>query len=203
MKPSLCVLLPVRNVQSALADQVSHLLEVVAEITTSFELLIVDNASTDATYEVASDLSRSYPQVSLLRSGEQQEMVGLVYAGMNETRSDIVIVRAGDDEAYDVSAIEQLWKLAAAQLNKPIKRKARGGRESFTSDLARIAELLAPTRSAQQQASLGGFRLCRPITVWPSDVRRDEAAENLTRPSAASRKSSSSRIARIRSLLSQ
>jgi glycosyltransferase involved in cell wall biosynthesis len=60
---SLSVLLPVKNAESTLASTVHNILDVVSEISERIELLIIDDGSTDATSEVAMDLTRHYPQV--------------------------------------------------------------------------------------------------------------------------------------------
>src|SRR4051812_4371665 len=65
LKPSLSVLLSVRNAQSAIAGLVSKLMEIVPELAARHEVLIIDDGSTDATAEVAYDLARTYPQVRL------------------------------------------------------------------------------------------------------------------------------------------
>jgi glycosyltransferase involved in cell wall biosynthesis len=64
---SLSVLLPVHNVQSSLTRSVHEILDVLAELTGRFELVIVDEGSTDGTWDVARELAQLYPQIRLLR----------------------------------------------------------------------------------------------------------------------------------------
>ena len=52
MSESLSVIVPVHNAQNDLAGQVADLLEVLPELTCDFEVLIVDDHSTDSTEEV-------------------------------------------------------------------------------------------------------------------------------------------------------
>lgn len=66
MKPAISYYLPVHNAQAALPQLVAQSLEVLSEQPAAFELLIVDSASTDATAEVAYELSVCYPQVRLV-----------------------------------------------------------------------------------------------------------------------------------------
>ena len=58
--PSLSLILPVRNAQYSLSRQINWLLEHAPELTSQFEILIVDDRSTDFT----SDISR--PVLNLL-----------------------------------------------------------------------------------------------------------------------------------------
>ncbi len=64
---SLTVLLPVRDAQSTLAATVTEVLEMASDLSERFELLIIDDGSSDATSEVARELSRHYPQIRTLR----------------------------------------------------------------------------------------------------------------------------------------
>jgi glycosyltransferase involved in cell wall biosynthesis len=86
---SLSIILPVRDCQATLAEQVHHLLEVVPDLTSRFEIILVDDASTDHTPEIARELARQYPQLRLIchpqpRGREAAVNTGLAGAG-NET----------------------------------------------------------------------------------------------------------------------
>ena len=69
MQRSLSVLLPVKDAQATLTASVHELLEVAADSSDRFELLIIDDGSTDATSEIAHELTYHYPQVGLIRHG--------------------------------------------------------------------------------------------------------------------------------------
>ena len=66
LTPTLSVVLPVFNAQTRLGPMVAQLLEVLPELTPEFELLVINDGSTDATDEVARELSLDYPQVCLI-----------------------------------------------------------------------------------------------------------------------------------------
>jgi len=67
MKASLSVLLPVHNAQSTVGDAIGRLLEILPELTNRFEIIVIDDGSSDATCEVADDWARHYPQVTFFR----------------------------------------------------------------------------------------------------------------------------------------
>ncbi|MGC3971672.1 MAG: glycosyltransferase [Pirellulales bacterium] len=66
MKPSLSVVVPLHNSQSSLVRLTEELLEVLPELAGGLEVVLVDDGSTDATVEVAQELSLNFPQVLLL-----------------------------------------------------------------------------------------------------------------------------------------
>ena len=56
MRRSLSVLLPVKDAQATLIDSVHEILDVVTDSRDPFEVIIIDDGSTDATCEVAHEL---------------------------------------------------------------------------------------------------------------------------------------------------
>ena len=68
MNPSLSVILPLYNAEATLARQVGQLLDVLPDLATRFEILVVDDGSTDHTDEIAHDLRQQYPQLKIARS---------------------------------------------------------------------------------------------------------------------------------------
>ena len=93
MERSLTVLLPVQDAQSTLADTVAEVLEIASDLTPRFELLIIDDGSTDATCEVAEELSRHYPQVRSVRHSSPLGREAAVRTGLLQSQGEVVFVR--------------------------------------------------------------------------------------------------------------
>ena len=71
-------------------------------MSTQFELVIVDDASTDGTEEVAHELTQTYPQIQFIRHAEQMGSRAAVriFTGMERAKADIVLVE-GESDSYD------------------------------------------------------------------------------------------------------
>ena len=90
---SLTVLLPVRDAQSTLAATVTEILEMASDLSERFELLIIDDGSSDATSEVARELSRHYPQIRTVRHASRWARKPPCERACAQSRGDVVVVR--------------------------------------------------------------------------------------------------------------
>lgn len=110
MSESLSVILPVQNAETHLQDIVTELLDVVSELTSDFELMIVDNGSTDDTEEVAMELDRMYPQVSSFRQSEATEDMVAARKGIARTSGDMVLIH-DINSPLSPDAMRQFWAM--------------------------------------------------------------------------------------------
>ena len=108
MTPSLSLVLPVRNAQDDLQRQVSHALEILPELASEFDVLVIDLGSIDATQEVADDLVRQFPQVRFARRTSLPNLDSLVAASRQLTAGDVIAVHVGAPP-LDVSRLRHVW----------------------------------------------------------------------------------------------
>jgi glycosyltransferase involved in cell wall biosynthesis len=117
---SISVLLPVKDAQATLIDSVHEVLDAVADTNQPFEVLIIDDGSTDATSEVADELSHHYPQVRMVRHGTALGEQAAIRTGLHSSRGDMVVLR---DEKGGFRLIERrappLPKAAASHPRRP------------------------------------------------------------------------------------
>jgi cellulose synthase/poly-beta-1,6-N-acetylglucosamine synthase-like glycosyltransferase len=98
---SLTFLLPVRDAQSSLATTVTRVLEMASDLGERFELLIIDDGSSDTTNEIASELSKYYPQIRVVRNRKPLGEEAALRAGFAQTRGDVVFVRGGQHPRFE------------------------------------------------------------------------------------------------------
>ncbi len=92
MEPSLTIVVPVRNAEGVLREQVQQLLETAEDAASHFEILLVDDDSDDQTEEVARDLAREYPQVRVMRHHRRSGRDAAVRTGLLHSRGNVVFI---------------------------------------------------------------------------------------------------------------
>jgi glycosyltransferase involved in cell wall biosynthesis len=179
---SLSVIWRVHNAQSWLPETTGQILDVVAELTDRFEILIMDDGSTDSTCDVASDLVRRYPQVRLLREPVQCGANLSIRHGLRESRGDVVIAHDGES-VLDAQEIVRLWRSARspAPAPKSLRFPSKTMKRSPLSVAAVIERGIEKT-SSDAPTSSDGFQLLRPATSEsPRRSLRHSANESYSR----------------------
>lgn len=110
MVPSLSIVLPVYNAEAMLAEQVCRLLEVLPDMAERFEILIVDDGSTDHTVEIAAELVQQFPQLRSIRQSRRRGAAAAIQAGMSQTTGEFVLVQ-DVHEPISPRSLRRLWEL--------------------------------------------------------------------------------------------
>lgn len=95
----LSLIIPCYNEESTLQTIVEHVLEIRRE-DIELELVIVDDCSTDNSYEIASALEKKYPEIKLLRHEVNQGKGAALQTGFLEASGDYIGIQDADME-YD------------------------------------------------------------------------------------------------------
>jgi glycosyltransferase involved in cell wall biosynthesis len=183
---SLSVLLPVHNAQATLESDVATVLDVLPELSHEFDVVIIDDASTDATWEIAEDLACRYPQVTIARQPIRQGPATAVRTGARAARGNTVIAHDGH-RGVDPQQIVRIWREAEA---RGICATAMAQRRAVPRPLA--SAMLEAARSTA--IASGGFTLVQPRTV--DEIRRDAPSsyERLMRPRLRQTTASAERV---------
>jgi dolichol-phosphate mannosyltransferase len=129
VRHSLSVLLPVKNAQATLIDSVHEILDVVTDTKDPFEVIIIDDGSTDATGEVAHELTCHYPQVRMIRHPAPLGREAAIRTGLQRSQGQVIMLREHEGR---FSIIEQ-----RSDTSKPIS--SRPARPNYLSRIKGFA----------------------------------------------------------------
>ena len=147
MDQSLSVILHVHNAETTLARQIHELLEVLPDLTSRFEVLIVNDGSTDHTEEIAYDLAREFPQLQVARHACRRGPAGAVETGLEHTSGDILLVPEGQ-ASLSSRELQRLWDMRKS--DESVKPGIQRGPTSLDS---RLIERLAAWGAAVGEAA--------------------------------------------------
>ncbi len=106
--PGLSVFFPACNDAATIASLVIAAVQTASRLTPDFEVLIVNDGSTDATASVADELARLYPQVRVIHHERNRGYGGALRSGFGAATKDLVFYTDGDAQ-YDPREMERLW----------------------------------------------------------------------------------------------
>ena len=114
MNRSLSVVLPVRNAALTLADNLQHVFDVLADLTERFEVLLVDEGSTDHTLEVAHELSVQYPQLRVSRRADERVEPPDIESELEQTNGEVVFLHESPAR-FSPCVVRRLWELCHSE----------------------------------------------------------------------------------------
>lgn len=161
---SLTIVLPIYNGEARLRACVSEILELASELTTRFGVLIIDDGSTDATFEVAEELAARYPQVSVLRHRHRRGLGPTIEYAQRQIRSDAVIVHDGVSP-IDPNQVRSLWRTCTRERSAGDGTTSPAALQSAVCDFANLPAIHAAMEQAHSRVL--GFQW---ITPQPSDT---------------------------------
>jgi hypothetical protein len=161
MEKSLTIALPIHNGETRLRRCVRDLLDLASELTPHFAILIIDDGSTDDTYELAQELALCYPQIKVNRNRVRRGLGPTIESLQRRVISDVVIVHDGTT-SVDPQQVRRLWHESAAGIRRPlsIPEAAAMAARWDQGELAELPAIHAAMSSAHQR--LLGFQLLRP-----------------------------------------
>lgn len=159
LNKSLTVVLPVYNGETRLRKSVPEILELASELTSKFGVLIIDDGSNDATYEVAEELAARYPQVSVRRHRNRRGLGPTIEYIQRRVRTDAVIMHDGASP-IDAGQMRSLWRNWLHQSSTAYDRAATGTIHEAMGDLAKLPAIHAALEKAHSRVI--GFQFITP-----------------------------------------
>lgn len=175
MDQLLTVILPMHNRERQLRSSVMDILELATTIPDDLQIVVVDDGSTDETYEAACELARRYPQLTVLRQPMQMGLAAALEMVRARIEIDMAIVHDGVSK-IDVAELQMLL-----QEEQSPQASARHRRPTTTSSLDTIgSRRFAAVRALHNQmeqvhrtvTSFRWIQLERPVVPrrrpsWP------------------------------------
>jgi glycosyltransferase involved in cell wall biosynthesis len=106
--PSLSVFFPAYNDGGTIASLVIRAVQVASRLTPDFEVIVVNDGSSDATAEIADELSRTYPTVRVIHHPRNCGYGGALRTGFAAATKELIAYTDGDAQ-YDPAELELLW----------------------------------------------------------------------------------------------
>jgi glycosyltransferase involved in cell wall biosynthesis len=107
---SLSVFFPVYNDEATVAQVTEKALRVCGEIAETYEVIIVDDGSPDASGRIADDLADQRDAVRVIHHHHNRGYGAAVRSGLESCRYEWICFTDGDDE-YDLRDLKKLWRL--------------------------------------------------------------------------------------------
>jgi hypothetical protein len=160
LNKSLTIVLPVYNSESRLTHHVTEVLELASELTSRFEVMIVDDGSTDETSAVAEELATRYPQISVRRHRHRRGLGPIISMVQKRVCADVVMVHDGVTP-INCREVRRLWQQSSSDGNGANSGRMPQGAKPGLQELAEIRA--THTAMALAHERVLGFHLLQPL----------------------------------------
>ena len=117
MQPKLSIIVPFYNEEESIRGMYAAIVAAIAPLGVSFEMMLVDDGSRDATLAIATEIARGDPRVRVVKFRRNYGQTPAMAAGIEHARGEILVTMDGDlqndpadiglflqkmDEGYDI-----------------------------------------------------------------------------------------------------
>jgi glycosyltransferase involved in cell wall biosynthesis len=114
--PTLSIFFPALNDAGTIGSMVIRAVQAASTLTPDYEVIVVNDGSTDATAQIAEELARTYPHVRVVHHGRTRGYGAALQTGFRSASKDFVFYTDGDAQ-YDPSEITALWARMAPDVD--------------------------------------------------------------------------------------
>ena len=141
--PCLGVLVPAYNEQETIA-QTLHL---VLRQSCVYEIIVIDDGSTDGTAELVEQIAQKEPRITLLRHLDNRGKGAAIKSGLRQTRAPFVIIQDADLEYNPADYMRLLQPVREGQADAVYGSRFMRGSASWLSSWHRLQNWLITTAS--------------------------------------------------------
>jgi glycosyltransferase involved in cell wall biosynthesis len=105
----LSIFFPAYNDGGTIASLVLTARRAAQQLTSDFEIIVVNDGSADRTPEIADELARTYPEVRVVHHPRNRGYGGALRSGFAAARKDLIFYTDGDAQ-YDPAEMIALWR---------------------------------------------------------------------------------------------
>src|SRR6267142_4774012 len=106
--PGLSMFFPAYNDGGTIASLVILAVQVAGRLTPDFEVIVVNDGSSDSTRDILDDLARTYPHVRVIHHPRNRGYGAALRTGFAAATKDLIAYTDGDAQ-YDPAELEVLW----------------------------------------------------------------------------------------------
>ncbi len=145
IRESITVFFPVFNDQESIESLAEKALAVLPTLTDDYEVLLIDDGSTDASASVADDLARNLKHVRVIHHSGNQGYGAALRTGFGNASKELIFYTDGDGQ-YDVSELALLVPMMSDGVDAvngyKIKREDNRGRKASGAIYNRVARFI-------------------------------------------------------------
>lgn len=107
-KPSISFFCPAYNDEGNLPILIPKTFRLLKNVCTAFEIVIIDDASPDNTGEVADDLAKKYPNITVIHHRKNKGYGGALKSGFRSAKKYPFVFYTDGDCQYDVNVLKKM-----------------------------------------------------------------------------------------------
>jgi glycosyltransferase involved in cell wall biosynthesis len=104
----LSVFFPAYNDSGTIASMVIRAVQAASDLTSDYEIIVVNDGSIDATPEILDELARTYPHVRVVHHPKNRGYGGALQSGFRSATKEFIFYTDGDAQ-YDPAELADLW----------------------------------------------------------------------------------------------
>jgi glycosyltransferase involved in cell wall biosynthesis len=124
------VVFPAYNEEMNIRSAIARALAAMAGLGQAFEIIVVDDASTDSTGSIADELAAAHPEVRVLHNPKNLGEGGSIVRGFEQARCDLLF-HGAMDYSFDLGDLPKLLALCADADVVVAARTARAGYSNY------------------------------------------------------------------------